>query len=109
MISDKRKYDCKFHKLPEDAELSLTEMNYCFHQAVSNGNLEIARVFAEIGADVNTNLYGSAMPIFFAAVHGHEDLVRLCIDYDVNDAINSTQETPLHSAIANGSFDVVRF
>jgi len=141
---DRRKYDCKFHKLPEDAELSPTEMNYCFHQAVSNGNLEIARVFAEIGADVNTNPYGSAMPIFFAAVHGHEDLVRLCIDYgadtstrdmhgrtllhgaaragqvpmlkmlfqydlDVNDAINSTQETPLHSAIANGSFDAVRF
>lgn len=78
--------------------------------AAEKGNVEIATLLLEHGAQVNVRYRKGATPIFKAAKEGHVDMVKLltCWDSDPNICDNENS-TPLYEAAQNGHEGVVEY
>ena len=71
--------------------------------ACSNGDVEMARLLIERGANVNyiaVNAYGNYSPIGYACDKGKIDVVRLLLGYNVD--LNVMEGLPLYLAVTKG-------
>ncbi|HEY6438199.1 MAG TPA: ankyrin repeat domain-containing protein, partial [Ignavibacteriaceae bacterium] len=81
-----------------------------FQTAISNGHLDVTKVFLEKGADVKVANNHGYTPLHRAARYGHLDVVKYLVEQkgaDVN-AVNKYGYTPLHRAARYGHLDVVK-
>ena len=77
--------------------------------AADHGQLRVAEVLLQRGADPTKGTIGYRRPLHFAAEHGHEGIVRLLLDQplvDIN-ARDHTGQTALFKAADNGRHEVV--
>ncbi len=82
-----------------------------FQTAISNGYLDVTKVFFEKGADVEAaNKYGKT-PLHWAAEKGHWDVVKYLVEEKGADvmAADKDGDTPLHWAAVKGHWDVVKY
>ena len=73
------------------------------HKAVQQGDLLLARLFLEMGADANSDSPYNLAPLHRAAGKGDYSMVQLLLEYGGNiDVRNEAGWTPLHSAARYG-------
>ncbi len=74
-------------------------------RAAMNNQLEVGRYLIGAGADVNNIV--SDLPLFYAVLNGHKEMVNLLLDNDANvNAIGFRGNKPLAAAILN--FNIAR-
>ncbi|USE34373.1 ankyrin repeat domain-containing protein [Endozoicomonas sp. SCSIO W0465] len=80
------------------------------HQACENGNIEIARILIQAGAEVGRRDYEGLHPLHHAAGHNDPDLIRLLLDAgaEPNWLADSEHRTPLHKAATAGNSGAVK-
>jgi ankyrin repeat protein len=80
-----------------------------FYYASSRGNLKVAQLLIEHGADVNAQCVSSLRPLHIASTNGRLEILRLLVrnGADVN-ALVSGVWTALHLASKEGHLEVVR-
>ena len=101
-----------FKQTEEDSGLKLTDavseeenkQTKTLYEAVSEGDLDLAKSLISSGADVNaTNNWGWT-PLYIASVNGNSDMVNLLISKGANlNAQNSEGMTPLSFAVIEGN------
>jgi ankyrin repeat protein len=102
------------NKLNEMRKLIYTPIEFFetpFKTAISNGYLDVIKVFLEKGADANAADIRGDTPLHWAAANGKLGVVKYLVeekDADAN-AANEDGNTPLHRAAANGKLDVVKY
>jgi len=77
--------------------------------AAQNGHLEIVRVLADEGANLDLAHESGATPVFMAAQEGHHEVLRLLVDNhaEVNRA-DKGGRTPAYMAARSGHHEVLR-
>ncbi|MDE2816085.1 MAG: SUMF1/EgtB/PvdO family nonheme iron enzyme [Chloroflexota bacterium] len=75
--------------------------------AAHGGNVEIAELLVDAGANLNTKS-GAETPLMAAAFLGHLQIVNLLIERGADVAINSSQGNAVNYAVAGGHLEVVR-
>ncbi|HEY6438198.1 MAG TPA: ankyrin repeat domain-containing protein, partial [Ignavibacteriaceae bacterium] len=77
-----------------------------FQTAISNGHLDVTKVFLQKGADNH-----GPTPMHWAADKGHWDVVKYLVEEKGADvkAANKYGRTPVHWAAKNGDLDVVKY
>ncbi len=92
-----------------DPNLSTKEAMTALFAAAGHGNIEIAKMLIEKGAEINAgNLSRGFTALYIAVENSHHDMVTFLIERGAN--INVQAEygwTPLHRAIANGDYSMV--
>ena len=69
------------------------------HLAVEGGDLALAKLCLDKGANVNAHKVNMTTPLHLAATVGDLEIVKMLIEHDANiEAKNAVQETPLHRA-----------
>jgi len=86
-----------------------SEGKTALHQAVYNGQEDVAEYLIDRGADLNARSNQNSVPLNGAAFYGHNNAVKLLIDRgaDIN-AANNAGYTPLLSGTAAGHFEIVK-
>ena len=80
------------------------------HLAVEDGDLNLAKLCLDKGANVNALKVNMSTPLHLAATGGDLDIVKMLIEHDANiEAKNSAQETPLHRAALFNRVDIVDY
>ena len=84
-------------------------INNALFDAVYLGDIDIAKLLIENGADINTQKEFSDTPLHKAVREKNFDLVKLLIEYgaDVN-MQNHLGDTPLHRAVESARVDLVK-
>ncbi|XP_066980457.1 uncharacterized protein [Macrobrachium rosenbergii] len=78
------------------------------HHACARGQLNIASLLIERGADVNIEDSNKTTPLHSACFHGHSRIASLLIDSNANvNAQDQRGNTPLHSAVLGGHAELV--
>lgn len=86
------------------------------HQACDEGEVEVVEILLKKKADTTIRIKGTGeIPLHLAARNGHEKVVRLLLDPDLNPnnadkdvtATTANDETALHLAAGNGYYSVV--
>jgi cytochrome c len=75
--------------------------------ACEDGNVELARLLIDRGADVNLPVSWQRTPLYAAVNGGHADIVKLLLDNGANPNQVSKGQTPLHLAAENGCLQCV--
>jgi ankyrin repeat protein len=79
------------------------------HEAAIYGNVEIARMLIDAGADLNLQTNGGRTPLHRAAYYGNVEIARILIDARANlDLQDEDGETPLHGAASWGEVEITR-
>jgi ankyrin repeat protein len=78
--------------------------------AVSNGDVEAARVILDAEPALARQQQGGASPLHYAAIHGHQNAVDLLIDRgaDMEDLDTEYRAAPIGWANEKGHMDLVR-
>ncbi|XP_068219711.1 uncharacterized protein [Palaemon carinicauda] len=78
------------------------------HHACARGQLNIASLLIERGADVNIEDSNKTTPLHTACFHGHSRIASLLIDSNANiNAQDQRGNTPLHSAVSGGHAELI--
>lgn len=86
------------------------EEQTALHLAVEDGDLNLAKLCLDNGANVNAHKVNMSTPLHLAATGGDLDIVKMLVDHDANiEAKNASQETPLHRAAQFNRVDIVDF
>jgi hypothetical protein len=76
---------------------------------VQEGNVDMLRALAEMGANVNTPRKCGATPAFIAVKHGHTDIIRVLAELGANlNTPTYERVTPVFQAITDGHVGMVR-
>lgn len=75
--------------------------------ACEGGNVEIAKLLIDRGADVNMPVSWQRTPLYAANKGGHADIVKLLLDKGANPNQVAKAQTPLHVAAENGCLQCV--
>ena len=98
------------HKIAIPATLpqkKLTKTSLTLHQAAREGNVKLAQLLIENGANVNAKDEFDDTPLHIAAGYGHKNVVEMLLAHNAEiDAMNNLAETPLHVAASHGCIDV---
>ncbi|KAJ3104001.1 Tyrosine-protein kinase csk-1 [Phlyctochytrium bullatum] len=79
------------------------------HMAAIHGQLEIAHLLLQNGADIDGMDNLQQTPLHLAALHGRIDVARFLLENGANlESRSIFERTPLHSAVHGGKVDVVR-
>lgn len=99
-------------------ESGLVDFNYedeinernCLHEAANAGRMPILGDILTHGIDVSRRDVYGRIPLHYASMHGHVDMVQLLIDYmpSTIDAMDHDNFTPLIHAIAHNQEQCVR-
>lgn len=80
------------------------------HLAVEDGDIKLAKLCLDKGANVNAHKVNMSTPLHLAATGGDLEIVKMLIEHDANiEAKNASQETPLHRAAQFNRVDIVEF
>jgi RNA polymerase sigma factor (sigma-70 family) len=95
---------------PDSAVMKGDAVSDAFYIACRNGELAIARLLLENGADIDTKGYFGATGLHWAAHNGHADVVRWLLEKgaDVNGRDIKFHSTPAGWAMENGHRDLVK-
>jgi len=75
--------------------------------ACEGGNVEIAKLLIDRGADVNLPVSWKRTPLYAANKGGHADIVKLLLDNGADPNQLAKSQTPLHVAAENGCLPCV--
>lgn len=107
---ERESHQYHYQKVVQEAKMRLVEEGIPvsmrgFFEVVSNGNREGAENFLKAGFSPNLKNEKGISLIAEAIRNGHEELMRLLIDYgaDVNEKSDDNGNTPLLDAAANGN------
>lgn len=75
--------------------------------ACEGGNVELAKLLINRGADVNLPVSWQRTPLYAANKAGHADIVKLLLDNEANPNQLAKSQTPLHVAAENGCLQCV--
>ena len=80
------------------------------HLAVEDGDIKLAKLCLDKGANVNAHKMNMSTPLHLAATGGDLEIVKMLVEHDANiEAKNALQETPLHRAAHFNRVDIVDF
>ena len=80
------------------------------HLAVEDGDINLAKLCLDKGANVNAHKVNMSTPLHLAANGGDLDIVKMLIEHDANiEAKNASQETPLHRAAQFNRVEIVDY
>lgn len=90
--------------LTSGAKFSARDSGNALIAAARQGDVKLAKLLIEKGADINAKDYNGDCALAHAASKGHVDVAELLIAQGVNiNAINNHDDTPLHSAAYGGN------
>ncbi|ODS30639.1 MAG: Ankyrin [Candidatus Scalindua rubra] len=73
------------------------------------GQIDVARLLCDKGADVNAKALKGMTPLIFAAMHGHTEIVKLLLSKGADvDATSNRGATALYLAAFQGSLEAAR-
>ena len=81
------------------------------HAASADGLVYVAQWLLDLGADANARADSERTPLYFAAMNGHSEIVRVLLGHKVLVDVNATTTdnyTPLHKASSGGHIDILR-
>ena len=79
------------------------------HHAVRNGDLSLARIFLDFGAEVNTADNEVGTPLHSAVISHHTFMIDLLLEYGVNiNSLDGHGSSPLQVAMTSKRHDIVR-
>ena len=79
------------------------------HAASADGMVDVTKWLLDIGADANAQADSRRTPLYFAAMNGHSELVRILLGrgVDVDAVATDNRTTPLHKASSGGHIDIM--
>ncbi|WYZ35989.1 hypothetical protein EsH8_X_000636 [Colletotrichum jinshuiense] len=96
--------DCK-----HDPNENLGSEKIALGAACGRGNLEVAQMLLEVGANVNITGHRGQTPLYTAAKIGHLEVVKLLLDRGADITVtNNYGWTPINTAANNGHLEVVK-
>ncbi len=93
--------------LDEGAAINEIDGVTALYIACENGNLELAKLLIDRGAEVGLPVSWQRTPLYAATLGGYADIVKLLLDNGADPNQLAKSQTPLHVAAASGCLQCV--